>query len=366
MVLQLPDVSFIVPLLVTLTVGVLCGLLFRVLKIPGGALIGSFAGTAVLTLATGITWLPVETRTVVQIVAGAFIGCLFGRSDLMRIKRLAKPVLLMLTTFLLLSLILGFLIWLSSPLDLVTALMSAVPGGINDIPIIAADMGGDAPVVTVLQLVRLILGVGIFPVMISLFDRYRVSRGYRDCSSSQQSSLQSNRKAPQQKMAWKALVLTLVIAAAAGMVGKAFGVPGLTFTAAITATLILKLTLNFAYIPRWMKVICQLLSGTYLGTLLTMESLMSATSLMLPAGILIVGYIFNCFASGWLETKLFGYTRKEGMLIVSPAGGSEMALVMEDLQVSNTDILVMQTARILFVVAVFPQIINLICHAVLI
>lgn len=72
----------------------------------------------------------------------------------------------------------------------------------------------------------------------------------------------------------------------------------------------------------------------------------------------------NCFAAGKLESKLFGYGRKEGMLMASPAGASDMALIMEDLHVKNTDVVIMQVVRAAVVMALFPQIINLICFIV--
>ena len=38
-----------------------------------------------------------------------------------------------------------------------------------------------------------------------------------------------------------------------------------------------------------------------------------------------------------------------------------MALIMEDLHVKNTDVVIMQVVRAAVVMALFPQIINLIC-----
>ena len=46
-------------------------------------------------------------------------------------------------SLLLVNLVLGFLIWLCSPLDMLTAMLCAVPGGMSDTPIIAADLGAD-------------------------------------------------------------------------------------------------------------------------------------------------------------------------------------------------------------------------------
>lgn len=349
------------PLIATVIVGVACGLLFKKIKIPAGYMIGAFVGVAVLSVATGFVWLPAETRVAVQVIAGAFVGCSIERSDLERLKRFIKPTLLMLSTFLVLNLVLGFIIWAVSPLDLVTALMCAVPGGINDTPIVAADMAADAPAVTIMQLIRQVLGIGIFPLMIAAYDTRRTAKGYPDTPSDKALASDEKRVKSKQK-SWLSTVAALGVATLAGLLGKMSGVPGLTFTSAIVAVSILKLAFDFAFIPKWVKKVCQLVAGCYLGTLLTLEGLLSIVDLVIPALILIAGYTLNCFATGRLESKLFGYGRKEGMLIASPAGASDMALIVEDLKVKNTDVIVMQVIRAAFVMAFFPQIINLICY----
>ena len=79
-----------------------------------------------------------------------------------------------------LNLAVGLLIWATSPLSLVTSLMCAVPGGTNDTPIVAAAMGANAPDVTIMQLIRQVLGIGVFPIMIEALDRLRARQGHPD------------------------------------------------------------------------------------------------------------------------------------------------------------------------------------------
>jgi uncharacterized membrane protein AbrB (regulator of aidB expression) len=78
-------------------------------------------------------------------------------------SQVVKPALIMLGTFLVLNLAAGFLINLISIIDLLTALLCAVPGGVTDIPIIAEDMGADTSKVALLQLARYILRDGPLP-----------------------------------------------------------------------------------------------------------------------------------------------------------------------------------------------------------
>lgn len=82
---------------------------------------------------------------------------------------------------------------------------------------------------------------------------------------------------------------------------------------------------------------------------------------MLPALAVAAFYGANCFVTGGILQRLFGYGRKESMLMASPAGASDMALVMDDLGVRNVDVVVVQAVRAIVVVAVFPQVVNAVC-----
>ena len=69
----------------------------------------------------------------------------------------------MLGGMLCLNLIMGFVIHKVTDLDWITSFMCAVPGGMSDTPIIAADMGGNGGKVAVMQFSRLLAGIGLFP-----------------------------------------------------------------------------------------------------------------------------------------------------------------------------------------------------------
>ena len=60
--------------------------------------------------------------------------------------------------------------------------------------------------------------------------------------------------------------------------------------------------------------------------------------------------------------KVCGMSRRESMLAATPAGASDMALISADLGVQSPDLIVLQVVRMLVVISVFPQIINLLVH----
>lgn len=353
----------LIRMLITLAVGIAAGLVFKKAKVPAGYMVGAFVAVGILGCTTAGAWVPDGTRTGVQIIAGAFVGCSMERSDLRRMKKIGGPVAVMLFACLGLMILAGFVITAFSDLDLRTSLMCAVPGGINDTPVVAADMGADAPSVAILQLVRQVLGIAILPAVIAAFDKRRTQDGSPDVRGENALSSRESRVKSKQKST-ASVVVTILVACAAGALGKATHIPGMTFAFSIAAVLVLKLGFDFAFIPKKVKIACQLVAGCYLGTLVTQEAVLGIPALIAPIAIVVLFYTANCFVTGRIESRLFGYGRKEGMLIASPAGASDMALIMDSMGIENTDVVIMQVVRAVVVMACFPQIVNAICSVI--
>lgn len=341
-------------LLITLVVGAAFGFLFYKLKVPGGYMVGAVVAVAAINIIWGAGYMPKDSKTLVQIIAGAFIGCSMEKSDVRRLPKIIKPALIMLLAFLLLNLITGFIIYLVSPLDLVTSLMSTVPGGISDTPIIAAGMGADAPKVAIMQIVRQVLGIGVIPSLVVLYDKRRK----RGDTAIREANKEKREKS--KTKSWQALTVTLIVAAIFGVIGKWSGFPSGSFVFPIIAVLILKLKFDFAFLPKWMKQGAQVLSGCYIGSVISMKDVIDMRHLLLPLVIIVVGYIANCFGTGILISKTCGFSRKEAMLITTPAGASDMALISSDIGVENTDVVILQVVRAVVVMTLFPQIVHLI------
>lgn len=356
-------------ILLTFAVGLSGGWLLSKLKVPGGMMVGAVLGAAILNVSFSAASMPVNARVVAQCTAGAFIGCSVKRSDLERLKYILKPATILLSSMLALNLVLGFLIHWLSPLDLLTSLMSAVPGGMTDTPLIAADLGADAPKVAVLQFVRMVSGIGLFPSLIAWVDRRENGTEIQAIEFSNGSDSEFG-KAKQKN--WFALdhlspnlkfLITISVAIVVGFIGRASGVTAGTLLFSMIAILILKLTTNVSYIPMWAKRLAQVLAGCYIGSGIYKNDLLELRFLVVPALLILAGYFLNCYLTGHLLHKTCQFELKEGMLAATPAGATDMALISCDLRVQSTDLIVLQVIRMLFVISVFPQIISLIVKA---
>lgn len=356
-------------ILLTLAVGAAAGYLLFRLRFPGGLIVGAIIGTAVLGICFDAAYIPGVTRTVAQITAGAFIGCSVSKEDLGRLPKILRPLLILIGGYVVLNLAVGFFFLGFIPqLDACTGFLCAVPGGMSDIPVIAADMGADVPQVAVLQFVRMAMGVGAFPAIIAAVNSSALSapapaEPAPPAPAEETAGTPAVQEPRRDKGPW-VVVLTVAVGSVFGFLGKASGIPAGTILFSTLSVLVLKLSTGKAFIPRWLKRVAQVLTGCYVGCYFGMEELLQLRYLVLPAAVLLGCYIANCFFMGWLLPRITHLTRAEAMLIATPAGASDMALISSDIGVDNPDVIFIQILRMILVITTFPHIINLVLHLI--
>lgn len=339
---------------ITLLTALGCGFLFYKLKVPGGMMVGAIIGVSALSITTASAFMPAEAKLTAQCLAGAFIACSIEKNDLQNLKKIWKPALFLLGAMLGLNLIAGFLIYWCSPLDMVTSLISAVPGGMSDIPIIAADMGADAPKVALLQFVRMSAGIGAFPSLITL-----VTKDGEESNGNAESP-PPNRSGPIPPLG---LLLTLLVALICGVLGKWIGIPAGALVCSMLGVIALKLLTGKAFLPIWAKRLAQMLSGAYIGSGIGRQDLLALRFVVFPALLLLACYFANAVLTGSLMHRLFGLGRREAMLAATPAGATDMALISSDLGIYSSTLIELQVIRMIVVISLFPQIIRLISVA---
>ena len=338
--------------LVTILIGTLVGYIFLKFKVPGAMMIGSIVAVSILNITTDISYMPAEARVAAQIIAGAFIGVGIEKSDLKRLKYIFKPALTLIIGMLFLNIISGFLIYFTSPLDLITSLMCAVPGGISDIPIISAEMGADSSKVAVMQFIRLVFGIGVFPSLIAKVSKIKYF-GVEE-------KLEIYKRITTKDNNFSSLLLTISVAIFFGVIGRLSGIPSATLVFSMISIIVLKLTTSRASMPKLMRRIAQVLSGAYIGTSIEITEVLEMKYLLIPAIILVFGYMGACLLIGSILHKKYGMPINESMLAATPAGAADMALISADIGIESADVIVMQIIRMVTVVSIFPQIIMMI------
>ena len=338
-------------LLLTLTAGAIGGVTLFRLKVPGGMIVGSMLAVAAINVGFENAYLPSTARMLTQILAGSYIACTVSTEDIRRFPHLLKPYSLVILSYLILNILCGTLIYLVTPqVSMLTAMMCCVPGGMTDIPIIAAEMGADVTKVAALQFVRLAIGLSSFPALISLFAE--------KSSAAEKTVTRRGRTAGTPRQ----LAATLCIALFFGSLGKMSGIPAGTILFSVTSVLIFKLAGGHAYIPLILRRVAQILTGVYIGTCFTRQNITELTVMWPAALILMAGYCLNCLIMGVVSSRFTHLSRAEAMLASTPAGASDMALISADLGISNPDVSVLHVMRLITVVIFFPHAITFAIH----
>lgn len=337
-------------LLISVTVALACGTLMKKLRVPGGMLVGSLIGVAILQITTNnVVTLP-GIKDMSQIISGTFVGAALSVNDLKRLPRLWKGFLVIVFGLVILNLLNGYLITLLSDIPPITALFSSIPGGMSSIPIISVDYGADPITVSVVQFLRMMMGIGLFPTIADkLSDRIEEEQPPHDKHQPKAlvPVIQQHRQLP------KYLALLIVTLATLFLYQYATGLTLLTL--AILVTLVLKLTFGVEKLPSWTRQVAQIFSGWYIGSLFGYEQFLRLIDLIVPVIIVIVVYLVGCLTIGYFVHKVQKLPIKDAMLASLPAGASDMVLIMDDLNVDNYDIVIYQVLRLVVVTTFFPE-----------
>lgn len=348
----------------TIVGGAVGGLLAKKLKIPGGMLVGAIIAVSMIQVLTGQAVMPEKSKLVAQFITGAYIGCMIKKSDLKRLPSVIKPFSVVIISFFCLNMIVGFIIWNITDFDFYTAMLCALPGGISDTPLIAMDMGADVAKVTAMQFTRLIFGLVALPSVIVMIDHFfPQQKSVRDDSASSPATDQQVHTKSHSKKELLYLLVTLGIAAIGSMVGAALDVPAGALLFSMLFVLFSKMTFfPLAQLPMWCRRAAQILSGCVIGTRMYYEDLIQLRQIIIPVVVLLTAYLINCILTGLLLSKYFKMDRKEGMLCVSPAGATEMAMIAGDLGVDSPQLILIQICRLISVLSIFPQVIAILAN----
>lgn len=156
-------------ILLTLGVGLAGGLVARVLRLPGGVIMGALIAVAGLHIAVeALSPLPTVFRTAAQIMIGGVIGTTLTRSPVRALASIGGPVSVSIVVLVGGSVALAFAFNAVSGLPLVTALFSTAPGGASDMAAAALKLNADVALIAALHAVRQIV---VFVIVVGAFSR---------------------------------------------------------------------------------------------------------------------------------------------------------------------------------------------------
>jgi membrane AbrB-like protein len=162
------------PTLVALALGLGSGLLAERIGLPSGDLVGPILVIGAANLAGGgLGPLHGNFQQAGMVLIGIAVGGQVSRESLRQLRQIAVPAAAVIATLISLGLLLGWLLSRVTHLDLVTALLSSVPGGASTMPMVAHELGGDMRLVAALHLTRQLVLLVVLPSVLGRFLRGR-------------------------------------------------------------------------------------------------------------------------------------------------------------------------------------------------
>lgn len=341
-------------MILTLTLCTAAGLLLYRRRVPAGMLIGAALASAVLSAGFHLEGIPPVSKHIAQVIAGVFIGCSASRDDFRKLRDFYRPVMMITCSLLLVNVVIGVLLYLTGYSDLLSCLICAVPGGISDVTLIAVDFGADASKVLLVHFCRLVAGVAVFPAVVNRITPPAPESGGRP---------ESRKREPLDAPGTARLLTALVIASLAAWLGNALGVPAATILFSLIVTFALHFSGFAIPFPSWLRQAAQVVSGAYIGSLLDLERFGDPVTVLWAVVITLTVLLGNAWLFGrWMERR-FQVPLREGMLMLTPAGASDMALISADIGVSSPRLILVQIYRLLIATAIFPHLCLLLARA---
>lgn len=337
---------------VTVLIGIVGALLFLKMKVPAGAMVGAIVFVGIFQITSDMGYFPRIIKVAVQAIAGGFIGQRITAADVRQMKQIIKPALQLFLGIVCLSVCTGLLIYHFAPVDIQTALLSSMPGGVTDIALISADLGANPAQSTALQLVRYLIAILILPQV-----NMRICARH-DTASDPAGSGEVPSKAPKGNR--RQMLTTLVIIAAASILGKLSGFPAGALVFPMLAVAAYNIRTGKAYLPKPMKLAAQCCAGINIGVTVTLQEILLFRVLALPAVLVAI----NCILVNYLLAFLIYKTNKEidlatALFACVPAGLSDMALISLEQGGDAPKVAVLQLVRYLCVMAFMPSLIRL-------
>ena len=332
----------------------------RRLGLPAPAMLGSMLAVGLSNVFLDYAVLPWYAKVIAQAVSGAFIGMQISKKDVLNFRYLVKPFLLLVFLLTLNTFVTGIVVHLLTGFDYTTALLGAVAGGVSDISLLSIELGAATQIVALMQTLRLVGVLLIFPYWIRFFTRkegdaeedIRLITGNPEMGVTWLDRLVGGQKGK--------IIFTAGLCVIFGLLGNASPIPAGAMVLPMAVVIVLNVTTSVCYVPMSFKTVAQLLAGAVVGCSMnpSIWELMSPRALVAMAVLMINYWAVNLIYSLYCKKKGM-LDLKSAMLASAPGGATDMSLIAADLNADLTKIALIQVLRAVYAVTFMPAVIIL-------
>lgn len=338
--------------LITLAVATAGAFLFLKLRIPAGSFIGAMLAAVVLNLLCQRSATYSFLSPAMQLVSGAMIGSKVGKTEVLELKQIIVPTLLLLLGMVCLNLFFGVAICLCSDLDVATALFATTPGGVADMALISEQLGANSAYVAVMQCCRTIIIYTLCPSVFRFVLNRRLKKQPLSKPAQAEASVAS--ASPARKAQPLSLLGLLLSAAAGGFLFNAFGIAAGMIMGAVIGSAAFCIAFGKVYFPKVLTHALLIVCGAHIASQITMDTLRSIPELLVPLLIEFVGIFAFIFLLSTLLNRFTKLDYATCLFASAPGGVQEMAVLSDEFGADSLKVAVMQMTRLVFVISFFP------------
>ncbi|MDR0616266.1 MAG: AbrB family transcriptional regulator [Synergistaceae bacterium] len=332
--------------------------IFKKLKFPIPALMGSITMALILALSGHFPSVSVEGMTAVcKAVMGIMIGRRLDRNAIALLRATVKPAALICFWMILLSITGGFLLAFISGLPLTTAMIASTTGGVSEMAVFALSMNYDAATVTMISVSRLIVVLGLTPLLASVCSRRQLPIG-----GSSQPEIKDNSAASPSPMSLEEISIVVIVAAACGFLLDYLHVPAGFMLGAMCATAFVSIyTGHHCGLSKKLTVAAQIGIGVAIARYFGPEHVAYLTNPRFLAALFVsAAYtISSTLLLGYLIHRMTGWKPLTCLLSSSAGGMSQMVIVAEEMNADSLTIGVMHLARYISIILSMPFLIKI-------
>lgn len=352
----------LIPILSAVVLGLGGWKLAERIRLPAPALIGSMLLIALAgILGMPGPGLPGWYRIAIQSVVGGFIGRRIDRSSIESIRRMLPVVVMTTSWYMAGTAFLGWVVSRWARIDLGTAILATVPGGVAEMTALAISSKVDVAFVASMQTMR-VLAANILVPLVARTDpgsQARVNQinnphtgqaGGTDGKTIDSSRVMANHHWSLGLLAALAggFLLTYAAVPAGGILGSMLTIALMQF-AGFRIRPVPKVVLTFAYISL----------GISVGSAFDTDTLVQ---LQASAGILFLttaATLASSFALAVVVRKTMNLDHRTALLACSPGGLSLMAVVAEEVGADPATVSFLHLTRIVWIILAMPILLRL-------
>jgi membrane AbrB-like protein len=321
----------------------------RIAGIPGGAFIGAISGGALVRILYARSEQPpARLQNFARLVLGLAIGVQVNRQAVDAAVSSGIPVMCMVGSLIVFSLIFAWILTRLTGMDLVTSLCGASPGAASAMIILAEDLGGDSPVVAVIHSIKILLIAAFMPVLAGLFPAGAAEALPPAGGVSGE--------------LWIYYGKLLFLVGAGFLVGKLMRKGGFP-TAEVLAGLLVAAVCNplFLHIeefpPLW-QLFSVWIVGTAIGAQMNRDSLRAIKKYAFACTVLVLALASLGLLLGWILYKTTHMGILTALIGTCPTGMDAMVILAAEMHTNVPLVAAMHSARVIIVMIIVPLLIR--------